>query len=270
MKIIDLIHRLPVASYFLMVYIIAWGGCILGVGAKFMDGIELELNDALPIVIFMLGAPSLVGLAWTYICDGKQGLRDLFSRMKKWKVPGRWYATLLIFPVLILIVLILLSLLVTPDLSPTFFSFGILMGLLAGFLEEIGWMGFAYPKMRMRLSFLRAGIYLGLIHALWHSIAYFLSSYNSFGGNWLPYFTGFFVFLVALRIIIAWVYENTGSVLLTQLMHASSTGFLAILVPSINSNETWPIFYAVYAIGLWLVAGFIIMRNEKKLVNQPA
>lgn len=270
MKIMDWIRRRPVASYFLMVFLIAWGGSIFGVGAKFLDGVELELNDGLPIVVFMLGAPSLGGLAWTYICDGRQGLRDLFSRMKKWRVPGRWYATLLIFPVLILIVLIPLSLLVTPDLTPTFFSLGILMGLLAGFLEEIGWMGFAYPKMRMRLSVLRAGIYLGLIHALWHATADFLISYNSFGQNWLPYFTGFFVFLVALRIIIVWVYENTGSVLLTQLLHASSTGFLAILVPSTNASETWPIFYAVYAAGLWLVAAFIIIRNEKQLVNQPA
>jgi hypothetical protein len=78
------------------------------------------------------------------------------------------------------------------------------------------------------------------------------------------------VFVVALRVIIAWVYENTGSLLLTQLIHASSSGFLTVLVAREYAGETWYIFYAIYAVVIWLVAGLIIIRNEKQLVKQPA
>ena len=171
---------------------------------------------------------------------------------------------------MILVVLIPLSILVTPQLSPTFFVPGMLMGLVAGFFEEIGWMGFAYPKMRLRLSVLNASILLGFLHALWHMTADFLGNYLTFGSNWFLYFAGFFVFVIALRIIITWVYENTGSLLLVALLHASSSGFLGVLVPIASGGETWPIFYGVYMVVIWLVAAVIILRNEKRMVRQPA
>lgn len=270
MKIMEWIRRRPVASYFILVFLISWGGSLLGGGVYLLQGKAIELKDTLPMGVAMIGAPTLVGIVMTYICDGRQGLRDLLTRMKKWKIPGRWYATLLIFPILILVVLIPLSILITPKLTPNFFAIGIIMGLVAGFFEEIGWMGFAYPKMRLKLSILQASIVLGFFHALWHFTADFLGNYLSFGSNWFLYFAPFFVFVVALRIIIAWVYENTGSLLLSQLLHASSSGFLAILVPIRYAGETWPIFYAVYAIVIWLVATIIILRNEHQLVEQPA
>jgi membrane protease YdiL (CAAX protease family) len=270
MKMMDWIKRKPVASYFMMVFLISWGGSILGGGAYLLQEIAMTMEDFLPMGIAMIGAPALVGILMTYVCDGRQGLRGLFARLKKWRVPGRWYATLLIFPILILAVLIPLSILLTPKLTPTFFPIGILMGLVAGFFEEIGWMGFAYPKMRLRLSVLRASIILGLFHALWHMAADFLGNFLSFGLNWFLYFAAFFVFVVALRIIIAWVYENTGSLLLACLVHASSSGFLGVLVPIKFAGETWPIFYAVYAIVIWLVAAIIFLRNEGRMVAQPA
>ena len=269
MKIRNWIRRQPVVSYFILVLLISWGGSILG-GMKLLQGVELELKDALPMAVAMLGAPCFVGMPWTYICDGKKGFQDLFARMTNWRVGARWYAVLLIFPLLILVVILSLSMLVVPELKPTFLQIGILFGLSAGFLEEIGWMGFVYPKMRLRFSILRASIYLGLIHALWHGVADFLGNFYSFGENWLPYFAGFFVFVVALRVIIAWVYENTGSLLLAQLIHASSSGFLSIFVARTEfSGETWYIFYAAYAVVIWLVAAIIILRNEGRLLKQP-
>jgi membrane protease YdiL (CAAX protease family) len=269
MKIKNWIKHRPVASYFFLVFLISWGGSLLGGGAYLLRGEAMQLKDVLFMGLAMIGAPTLVGIVMTYICDGRQGLKDLFSRMTKWKVSARWYATVLIFPVMILVVLIPLSILVTPKLSPTFFVPGILMGLVAGFFEEIGWMGFAYPKMRLRLSVLQASMLLGFFHALWHFTADFLGNYLTFELNWFLYFAAFFVFVVGLRIIIAWVYENTGSVLLSQLIHASSSGFLAVLLPIKYGGEIWPIFYAVYAIGIWLVAAFIILRNKGRMVEQP-
>jgi membrane protease YdiL (CAAX protease family) len=270
MKIIKWIRNQPVASYYLMVFLIAWGGSILGIGSKFLRNEILGLQDVIPAGIAMIGAPCFVGFTLTYICDGRPGMRDLWARMKKWKVPLRWYAVALIFPLLILIVQIPLSILVAPELKPIFFRIGILMGLIAGFFEEIGWTGFVYPKMRLRYSVLRASIYLGLIHALWHAAADFLGNFNIFEETWLPYFVAFFVFVVALRVIIAWVYENTGSVLLAQVIHASSSGFLGILVTREYAAETWYIFYAFYAVAIWLVAAVIVLRNERRFISQPA
>jgi len=262
MKILGLIKRFPVFSYFCLVFIISWGGCILFGGSNFIQGQSMEIKDTMLMGLAMLAGPSLSGITLTYLADGKEGLQSLFSRVKKWNVEGKWYAVLVIFPLLILLVLIILSRTFTPELTPTFFPIGILLGLLAGFFEEIGWMGFVYPRMRSRQSFLRVCIYLGFLHALWHIVADFMSNYHDFGGIWFPNFMSFSVFVVALRIITAWVYENTGSVLLSQLIHGSSSGFLAALVPMEITGKSWFVFYTLYALVLWIAAVIIIFRNN--------
>src|SRR3989442_10228992 len=76
------------------------------------------------------------------------GLWDLFSRMCRWRLPARWYVALLIPPILVLTVLFLLETFVSPVYAPNRFLVGIFFGVPAGFLEEIGWMGYAFPKMR--------------------------------------------------------------------------------------------------------------------------
>lgn len=267
MKERNLLKRRPLASYFILVFLISWGGTfVLGL-ENFRQGIELQLSDVMPTVVIMLAAPLVIGITMTYITDGNDGLRALFAGVKKWKVGGRWYLALLIFPILILAVQLLLSNWFTPDLAPIFNPIGIIAGLMAGLQEEIGWMGFAYPKMRRRFGILHAGIVLGLIHALWHAPADFLANFNTMQEKWLPYFVGFLIFVVALRVVIVWIYENTQSLLLAILAHAFSTGFLGILVPTANTGAIWPIFYAVYAIALWLVAALIIARNRERMTG---
>ena len=105
-------------------------------------------------------------------------------------------------------------------------------------------------------------IYLGLLHALWHIVADFLSNYHTYGVFWLPNFISFSIFVVALRIITAWAYENTESLFLSQLIHGSSSGFLAALVPMGIAGKSWFIFYTVYAITLWITAIIIIIKNN--------
>jgi membrane protease YdiL (CAAX protease family) len=146
------------------------------------------------------------------------------------------------------------------------------MGLFAGLVEEVGWMGFAFPTMLSKRSVLATSVYLGFLHALWHVVADFLGNYRAFGGSWLPYFVAFSVFVIALRVIIAWVYTNTESLLLAQLLHASSSGFLSIFVPIGIAGVSWAAFYGVYAVVLsaaaWIVAakyGSNLRRQSEKL-----
>ena len=70
--------------------------------------------------IAVLAGPSVAGLAMIYLVDGKSGFQALFSGMRKWRVGGRWYATLLIFPTLLLAVSLALGAWVSPELRPTF------------------------------------------------------------------------------------------------------------------------------------------------------
>ncbi|MDR6223468.1 CPBP family intramembrane glutamic endopeptidase [Methanococcoides alaskense] len=271
MKIRPLMQLYPVTSYFVLAYLISWGSSFAIGGPKFLRGELLDFEDAMRMGSLMLAGPSIAGIAMTYLVDGKTGLRNLFSRMLKWRVGLRWYAAaLLIFPALILGVLWTLTAFVSPDFAPTFFAFGILGGLLAGFIEEIGWMGFAYPRMETKFGTWHATIYLALLHGSWHAMVGYLWEASTYGVYWLPRFIAmWFVAMMAMRILLVWIYSNTGSLLFAQLTHASSTGFLIILSPLMISPANETLWYAVYAVILWIPAAIMIMRFGKTFVRQP-
>ena len=110
----------------------------------------------------MLG-PVSCGILLTRIVNGAGGLRDLVARGTRFRVPLQWYAWLLVPPIAVLLILSILKTLVSPVYTPNRFYVGVLFGVAAGILEEIGWMGFAYPKMSQRFSPFRAAVFLGLL-----------------------------------------------------------------------------------------------------------
>lgn len=260
-------RRHPVGLYLTLAFSISWLGSLLAWGAASMRGSPAGQaeGEVLTIALAMLAGPSVAGVAMTGLVEGRRGLRELFARMTRWRVGGRWYAALLIFPAGILAVSLMLSALDFPDLAPVFVVVGVPIGLVVGAFEEAGWMGFAFPRMQARFGLLSAALTLGTLHALWHLVADFLANAPAFGGYWLPNFVGFFAFIVALRVLIAWVYAATGSVLLAQLMHASSTGFLIVLVPTTVAPISWVAFYGVYAVVLWIVAALVLARTGSAL-----
>ena len=257
--------NMGLTAYFILAFLISWIGVIVVVGPKFIDGQTIEFSDIGLMSLHMLFAPFISGIVMSYRANGRKGINELFGKMKNWKVGGRWYLPLMIFPALLMFVSLLLSVLCSAEFALTFNTFGIFGGLLAGILEEIGWTGFAFPKMINRSSILKSSIYLGLIHGIWHLMADFLGNYNALGDYWLPYFIGFVLHVVALRVLIGWVYSNTGSLLLAVLMHASSTGFYGILISTTLSPQNRMIFYIVYGIVLCITALFVVIKYGKNL-----
>ena len=264
MNISAFIKRHPVLTYFVLAFAISWGGSFAVLGSKFLQSEAYRTSDTILALLAMLLGPSLSGLILTSAVDGKIGLQSLFSRMRRWQVGYRWYiVALLTFPVLILVVLIALSRIASLEFTPSFMKLGIIYGLLAGFIEEIGWTGYAYPKMRLKYSAFIASLILGVLHGVWHVVADYLGSSKTLGSYWLPHFLLMWCFaMVALRVIIVWIYENTKSVLLAQLAHASSTGFLIVLSPSPITPAIETFWYGVYGLVLWALAAVIIVKNK--------
>lgn len=259
------VKRHSVVIYFILAFLISWIGVYAVIEQKFWAGTVIEVSDIGIMAVVMLNGPFFAGILMTFLVDGKLGLKELLSKMTKYKVALRWYLPLLIFPTLLLVVSVLLGVLVSPELAPTFGVFGLIGGPMAGLLEETGWMGFAYPKMKGKRSPLTTSIYFGVVHGVWHIAADFLGNFNAFGGYWLPYFFGFFLHVVALRVLTVWVYTNTESVFLAILMHASSTGFFGILISTTMAPVHWVIYYNVYGVALCLVALIIGLKYGKTL-----
>ncbi len=264
------IQRHPVATYFSMVFLISYGSFLVVVGPKLIRGEAMQSTDAFLLFPVIVVGVCLVGIVLTSIVDGRSGLRNLFSRVGRWRVGMRWYAVALLTPpVLILAVLLTFRTLVSPIFIPHFFLLGILFGLVPGFLEEIGWMGFAFPRMQLKQGTLATGILLGVLWGLWHApVVDYLGAAAPHGVYWLPFFLTFVALVTAMRVLIVWVYSNTGSVLLAQLMHVSSTASLVLLAPSPISPAQETLWYAAYAAVLWIVVALVAVTYGKRLVRQ--
>jgi CAAX protease family protein len=136
--------------------------------------------------------------------------------------------------------------------------------VVAGFCEEIGWTGFAYPRMRARFGWLGAALLLGVLWGLWHlPVVDSLGAASPHGSSWPEFFAAFIAVLAAIRVLIAWTYTHTGSLRMAQLLHASSTGFLVILSAPRVTPAQEALWYAVYAAVLWAVVITVVSLHHR-------
>jgi membrane protease YdiL (CAAX protease family) len=259
----------PIASYFVLTFAISWTGAFLVAAPKLLHGEVLPKLTGILMFPAMLLGPATAGILMTRIVDGSAGLQDLLSRGTRFRAPVHWYASLLIPPIAVLLILFILKTFVSPVYSPNRFYLGVLFGVTAGILEEIGWVGFAYPKMRQRFSPFRAAVLLGVLWGMWHlPVIDFLGAATPHRAAWFPFFLAFTAAMTAMRVIIAWVYANTKSLPLAQLLHISSTGSLVAFSPAGVSPMQEAFWYAAYAALLWLVMlGFVALRRRGNLNN---
>jgi membrane protease YdiL (CAAX protease family) len=158
--------------------------------------------------------------------------------MLRWRVGAGWYGVaLLAAPLVFAVVNVILSavspiflpgLLLTAD-RPSFLLLGITAGLMVGVCEELGWTGFAIPRLRTRYGVLATGLITGVLWAVWHVPFIRLWPGVALAGELplAPFLiaTSFFVLLgglLAYRVLMVWVYEHTESLLVAMLMHLGS------------------------------------------------
>ena len=278
------IKRRPVLTYYALVFAISWGGILILAGPGGIPGSAEQVETLFPFMLIALFAgPSVASILSTGLVDGRAGLRELFSRLIRWRVGARWYAVALLFaPLLVAAVLFVLSLF-SPQFLPGILNtsdkasmllFGIAWGLIGGgLLEELGWTGFAVPRLRLRCSAFTTGLIVGVLWGVWHFLIAFWSSGSLAGEASLAIFVaGFLVFylgaLPAYRVLMVWVYDRTGSLLVAMLMHASLSASTLILQPLATGAPylTWNL---VLAAVLWIVVAAVAVANRGQISHQP-
>lgn len=256
----------PAVTYFAMTFVISWTAALgVAVPSLLHSGTISKMTGLIMFPAMLLG-PSLTGIALTWIKDGSSGLNDLFSRMRRVRL-GSWYAVLLAPPSLMLIVLLCLKTFVSEVYAPNKFIIGISFGVIAGFFEEIGWMGYAFPSMcSPHRSELASAALLGLLWGIWHlPVIDYLGTATPHRSFLIPYFLTFIAAMTAMRVLIAWSYANTRSVLLAQLLHASSTGSLVVLSPPLVTPAQEAMWYGVYACALWVAVAIVVLNYGARL-----
>jgi membrane protease YdiL (CAAX protease family) len=268
MSPVGLVRRFPLLCCFSLAFMLS-GVALAVVGLPSLRGTTHKPIGSLVMFPIMVVGVGVIGIALTAATDGRSGLRILRSRLTR-PVARRWWLVLGLPPIAILAVLVGLQAAVSPSYAPGFFVFGFAAGALAGFFEEFGWTGFAYPRMRARYGALGGALLLGVLWGLWHfPVVDSLGAASPHGRHWLEFFGAFVAMIAALRVLIAWVYTNTGSLRMAQLLHASSTGCLVVLgAPGTTAGQE-ALWYLASAAVLWAVVIVIVVLRGTTLAAEP-
>ena len=236
----SLVRRHPLIMFFILTYALAW---ILWLPL-------VVLQDTIPaapgLVLVLLGSnvPFLLAIVLTALVLGRGSLRKLLGRLLIWRVDPRWYLVVVLGPVAlsggmvafnafvggpaISVCVPLLTVVIT-------LAFFIFPGSALG--EEIGWRGYALPRLQSGRSALSASLIVGVIWAFYHLPLFFTGQAFRSPSLLVP----FVVSGLALSVILTWVYNSTvGSLLLVVLLHAAANLPLTLLLEPLGSRAMGP------------------------------
>jgi membrane protease YdiL (CAAX protease family) len=220
------VRKRPLLSFFALTFGITWGlGACYMLFPDQLVALFGPISNTNPLFYLAVYAPSFSALVITACTSGGPGLRDLLRRLFRWRVGLRWY---------LIVFLGMPSLIVGSAAVTAWFSgepvklvsrdwqlalYGVVTSLLLdpGPLgEELGWRGFALPRLLQGRGALSASIILGLIWGVWHLPAFLIQGLPQ---NQLS-LPAFLVGTAALSVLMTWVYQHTReSILIAVLIH---------------------------------------------------
>ncbi|MFC7531819.1 CPBP family intramembrane glutamic endopeptidase [Actinoplanes sp. GCM10030250] len=206
-----MIRRHPLASFFVLSFVIGWSPW------------PLHMAGVLPDTNFLPIAPLVAALIVAPIAHGRAGLRDIRSRMIRWRVP--WYCYLAAVGVPLAVAFGTagvnagmgasawsLSTIAWADVA-VIFALRWINPLDGALAEEPSWRGYALPRLQAARTPVASATILGVIVAVWHIPLVFSGEGNPIG--WLGVPTTFLV-----TFVYSWLFNRArGSALLTMLFH---------------------------------------------------
>ena len=250
----------PTSAFFIVAFTISW---TLMAPAAIAGGL-----DGLPAVLFFLGVlgPAAAGAIVTRASGGS--IRAWLRRILKWRLPLRWYLAAIGFPVALAVIASAVFALAGEELD-----FGLVGERVVAFLplflyclfinggpEELGWRGFALPRLQERFSPVRATFVLGTIWALWHLPLLRVEDNAGHELATLPLVAMLIWTLggfIAYAITYTYALNRTGSVFLCMVLHAAYNTALGVVILR-PADELVGNTYVVMSIALtgalWLAA----------------
>jgi uncharacterized protein len=255
------LRRHPVATFFALSYASAW--------AWWLPLVILQYDrtpPALGLVLAILGSamPSTMAIVLVARLHGGAEVRRLLRRLVMGRVGIFWYAAIIALTALMVVAVWVSTLFGAP--APvvvatvagtlSIFLFSIFPGSAVG--EELGWRGFALPRLQGRHSALAASLIVGTIWGTYHFPLFLLGAPNRPLALFLP----FAISCVILSIFYTWMYNGTrGSLLIVVLLHAATNLPLSIVyAPLTLEGHVLPAYWTFNAM-LALAAVVLIART---------
>lgn len=264
---IALLRRRPLTAFFVLAFLgswVLWSPWWLsrsGIGV-----LPFELPFVAVAGINQLGlfaGPFASALLMARITEGRDGPNRLLRRMLQWRVRPFWYAlAFLLIPVATGLGYLFLpgttlvldggALAALGVLTTTYLTY-VLGGPLQ---EEIGWRGFALPRLQTRLSPVAAALVLGVVHCLWHGPLFLTSEWDT-ARHEPSQFLAYLLLVVSMSIIMSWLFNGShGSVMLAIFGHNGINWalFAAGALTGRAVENTWPAALGVTALAIITIA----------------
>ncbi len=196
--------------------------------------LDIPITDILAAFTPLFAATILV-----YNEEGRIGITKLlkrifdFSRIKK----KTWYLPILFLPFLmyflIYTILYLKGLPLPSKFQIPFSSVPVLFlfFFLGAIAEETGYMGYAIDPIQKRFGALSASILIGIPWAIWHYPSIIQQGHNVI---WIAWGT---LGTIAVRVLIVWIYNNTGKSLFACILFHTMLNVGRILFPKDESHN---------------------------------
>lgn len=229
-------------------------------------------------LLFLPGTivPALVALFLTVNNEGKHGARALLGRAIAWRGPLRWY----VFAVGYMAVIKIAAAAIQRALTgawPAFGSVPVALLLLATLVstpvqagEELGWRGYALPRMARMIGLRWSSISLGVVWAAWHLPLFFIPGMDVAGQSFPIYVLD----VTALSVAFTYLYASTrGSLLFPMLLHAAVNNTTGIVPAGISGGSSSIFGMQSSMMGwltgllLWISAAYFLVRMPQNTVN---
>jgi uncharacterized protein len=214
--------------------------------------------------------PAVAAIMAAALTGGREAVRDLLGRLVRWRVAWWWYPVVILGPAAFSAIVAggyVLAGASWQQAAPAAFRLSIpalalffaLLILTDGLGEELGWRGFALPRLLQRWPPVTASVILGLVWAVWHLPLLWTEDASLYGYPvWLLVLD-----ICAKSILFTWVFVRTReSVLIAVLLHASTNLFA--VSPVIISDLRLPILAMIAKWLLVIIVGLILNRLQPK------
>jgi hypothetical protein len=257
-------------AYFVLTFLVTWSVWFAAAGLAAPGNTGL-FGGRGPVFLLGVFAPALVALAFTAQAEGRTGAMRLLARIGHWQVGARWYAIAISYFAVIELAAALVHRVVTDEWPPfgdtpvVLMVLGTAVSIWGQAGEEVGWRGYALPRLAQYVGLGGASLVLGVIWAVWHLPLFVLPDSGSTGQS----FPVYLLHVTALSVALAFLYWKTdGSLLLVMLLHSAVNNTTGI-VPAAVGGAITPIAlggslvaWATVALS-WVVAVPLLLRMRR-------
>jgi len=264
-----LIRRTPALSFFVLAFLLSWSIWV-PLALDHFGVFSTRLPEGLVVLARQLGTlgPAIAASIVARIADGRGGTRALWGLLGRWRVKWTWYAAaVLVFPALLLLAALVYRLLPgagpLPAVEVTTASVVVTVIVLAISVigEEVGWRGFALPRLQRTTTALGASLLLGAVWTAWHIPFWIvLGELEQFGWT---YWLLSWLWITVGSIYLTWLMNNTGNSLpMALLFHG---GYNLLSVGFLPLSSVVPAYRLLVALGWAVAIGVLAVYGPKTL-----